>query len=215
MTVQFIGPSGSPASGVIMQNLNLNIGNTSGNCFIGFFNTGGPQTVPYAILTNTYNSKTFMTNSNGQNLGASPYGVLGSGQLTNCKFIDASTAQINSNPSVLVSAVPEASGTILIRFTPTGTFQTQNAVVRAVNLNASSGITDETGLVSSIEIKGFEAGHDSSWTAIGGSTLDNRLFLEDQTASAGPHDYHIALSCSPTAAGERDNFGFLCVIEFL
>jgi len=212
--VSFIAPSGAPAGGYAMESLEVP-GNISGANRIGFFNTGGPEGVPFAIILNTYQNRTFITNASGLNLGQAPYGVVGSGRLLNGKFVTDSTAQLESNPVVNVSDVPIESGTILIRFTPSGTAMTQNAVLRCVQLNASSGVDDQEAIVSDIEVRAFEAGADSSWTAIGGSALSNSLAFNDHDIADTIHDFYPVLSVSPTAIGERTDFGFLFIVEFL
>lgn len=213
-TVRFIAPSGSPASGTIIPTLAA--GNVSGAHFIGFFGAGGPQGVPFAVLVNSYQNKTYITNASGENLGFPPYGVRGSGQLTNVKFITANTIRVNSDGTVTLLSLPEVSGTLLVRFQSTSSVQTQNGLLRAVNLSATSGVSSETSLVSNIDIRGAEASKDSTWTQMGGNTaIDNRLFLADHTTPNITHDFHIALSASPEAVGRRNDWGLFFYVEFL
>lgn len=213
-TVTFIAPSGSPASGTVIPALAA--GNASGAHFIGFFGAGGPGGVPFAVLVGSYQNRTFITSSSGNNLGLHPFGVKGSGQLTNCKFITANTVRVNENPTVTLLTLPEVSGTLLVRFQSSSSIQTQNGLLRAVNLTATSGVSSETALVANIDIRAAEASKDAIWTQIGGNTaIDNRLFLADRTVANITHDFHVAISASPEAVGRRNDWGLFFYIEFL
>lgn len=213
-TVTFIAPSGSPASGTIIPALTA--GNLSGAHFIGFFGAGGPGGVPFAVLVNSYQNKTFITSSSGNNLGVAPYGVRGSGQLTNVKYISSTTMKVNSDGTTNLLQLPEVSGTLLVRFQSGSSVQTQNALLRAVNLTATSGVSSETAIVTNIDIRAAEASRDTTWTQIGGNTAtDNRLFLADRGTANITHDFHIALSASPQAVGRRNDFALFFYIEFL
>lgn len=213
-TVTFIAPSGSPASGTIIPALTA--GNLSGAHFIGFFGAGGPGGIPFAVLVNSYQNKTFITSSSGNNLGVAPFGVRGSGQLTNVKFITTSTIKVNDDGTTNLLLLPEVSGTLLIRFESGSSVQTQNALLRAVNLTATSGVSSETALVTNIDIRAAEASKDTTWTQIGGNTAtDNRLFLDDHGTANTRHDFHVALSASPEAVGRRNDWGLFFYVEFL
>jgi hypothetical protein len=216
-TITFLAPSGAPASGTVIQQLTTP-GNTSGANFVGFFGTGGPQGAPFAVIVDRYQDKTFITNMSGTNLGSPPFGLRGSGQLLNAKFLSANTASLNSFPSVTVGNVPAASGTILIRFNASGvtTARTQNATLRCVVLNASSGVDDITAVVTSLKIQGFEPVNDAVWTQMAGAgATDNRLNFDDQNVTVNQHDFFACLSASPEAVGQRNNFGFFMILEFL
>lgn len=216
-TLTVIAPSGAPANGTIIQQLDPP-GDTSGANRVGFFGGGGPEGVPFAIIVSKYQDKTFITNATGQNLGSAPYGVAGSGELNNSKFVDANTVNVNGQGSVALTGVPQESGTLLIRFEPSGStaVRTQNAIVRTVPLNASSGIDTTDGVVTGLKMQGFEPGADSAWTQTAGiGTLDNRLFLTDHDVADTIHDFFVSLSISPENIGQRNDFGFFVVIEFL
>jgi hypothetical protein len=214
-TVTFLAPSGSPASGLVISSLVP--GAVSGANRIGFFNTGGPQGVPFAILLNTYQKRTFVTNANGENLGLAPYGVVASGRLINHRFVNSASVTVQEQDTVALTDVPEVSGMLLIRFEPdTGTVAAQNTLVRVVNLNSSSGVVDITGLVTGINFQGYEVSKDAAWTAIGGSLAsDNRLFLLDRDVEDSVHDFHIGISASPETIGLRTDWGITFQVEFL
>lgn len=215
--ISFIAPSGSPASGTVMLTLTPP-GNTSGHLFVGYFGIGGPQTVPFAVVIDRYQDKTFITNSSGMNLGSSPFGIRGSGQLLNNKFLTSTTVNANNQDSVLVSAVPQQSGTLLIRLvedTMTNV-RTQNAILRVVALNASSGVDNIESVYTGVKVQGFVPEEDSAWTQMAGvGALDNRLFFNDHNIADVTHDWFVALSASPETVGEKKNFAKLFVVEFL
>lgn len=216
-TLTFLAPSGAPASGVIIEQLTVP-GNTSGANYLGFFGTGGPEGTPFAIIIDRYQDKTFITNMSGTNLGKAPWGLRASGQLINNKYETVNTVNVNGQGAVALSTVPSASGTLLLRFVPSGSIpvRTQNTVLRCVVLNATSGVNDVTSVVTSLKIQGFEPTNQSSWKQMAGAgTIDNQLAFRDHTTSAAQHDFFAALSASPEATGQRNNFGFFLIIEFL
>lgn len=215
-TLTFLAPSGAPASGTIIEQLDPP-GSTSGSNYVGFFGAGGPQDIPFAIIVGNYQDRTFVTNTSGYNLGVAPFGLLASGRLFNHKFVDSTTANVDGDPLPLTS-IPFSSGTVMVQFEPSGATPviTQNTLLRTVTLNASSGINDVTAIVTGLKTQCYEPGSDGSWTnTAGDSALDNRLFLADKNTASLRHDYFVGLSVSPEAVGERNDWGFFFIIEFL
>ncbi len=216
-TLTVLAPSGSLASGVIIQQLDPP-GNTSGASYLGFFGTGGPEGTPFTVIVGQYQDRTYITNPSGTNLGNAPFGLPGSGQLNNHKFIASNLVNVDDGGSVALSGVPQSSGTILLRFVPSGAtpVRTQNTVIRTVPLNASSGVSAADGIVTSLKVWGYEPGADNTWTQTAGiGALDNRLFMVDHDVASLQHDFFASMSASPEAVGERNDFGFLVVLEFL
>ena len=216
-TLTFFAPSGSPARDTVIEQL-IPPGNTSGANHVGFFGAGGPQGVPFAVIVNKFQDTTFITNAEGLNLGVAPFGVQASGELNNFKFETTSLANVSGVAGVLLSDIPAESGTLLIRFEPSGStpVRTQNTLMRTVPLNSASGVDNVSDIVLGLVIQGFEPGADNTWTkTAGNSALDNRLFLLDHNDTDLVHDFFVSLSASPEAVGERNNFGFFFIIEFL
>jgi hypothetical protein len=216
-TLTFLAPSGAPASGTIIEQLDPP-GNTSGANSIGFFGAGGPQGVPFAVIVNNYQDASFITGVSGFNMGVAPFGLKASGELLNSKFIDSTTANVDGDPAVPLTDVPQQSGTLLMRFVPSGSTEvrTQNALLRTVVLNAASGVNNVGDVVVGLKVQGFEPGADSAWTQTAGTgALDNRLFLLDHNVVDLRHDFFATLSAAPENVGERNDFGFFLVIEFL
>lgn len=216
-SLTFIAPSGSPASGTILEQLNPP-GSTSGANHLGFFGAGGPQGIPFAVIVNSYQDRTFITNVNGANLGVAPFGLLGSGELLNHKYLTSSTVNVDGNGGVSLTSVPSESGTLLVRLEASGALsvETQNAIFRAVDLNASSGINDLNSIPANLTIQAYELQEDSVWTQIAGNgAVDNRLFLTDHSFSSPIHDFFIGISASPEQVGVRTNVGYYFVVEFL
>lgn len=218
-TLTFFAPSGSECS----QNYSslfpieqLAPGNTSGANTVGFFGAGGPQGVPFAVIVDRYQDATFITGVSGFNMGVAPFGLPASGKLNNTKFEDSSTANVSGDPGISLTLIPKESGTILMRFVATTPVRTQNTLLRAVVLNATSGIDNVTDVVVGLKVQAFEPGADSAWTQTAGTgAVDNRLFLLDHNVASLQHDFFASLSASPEAVGERNDFGFFMIIEFL
>ncbi len=216
-TLTFFAPSGAPARGTVIEQL-IPPGNTSGANHVGFFGAGGPQGMPFAVIVDKFQDSTYITNTSGFNMGVAPFGVRASGELNNFKFETTSLANVSGVASILLSDIPAESGTLLIRFEPSGStpVRTQNTLMRTVPLNAASGVDNVTDIVIGLVIQGFEPGTDNTWTkTAGNSALDNRLFLLDHNDTDLVHDFFVSLSASPEAVGERNNFGFFFIIEFL
>ena len=215
-TLTFLAPSGAPASGTIIEQLTIP-GNTSGANHLGFFGTGGPQGTPFAIIVDRYQDRTFITNMSGTNLGVAPWGLRASGELINNKYVSLNTVNLGEG-AVALSTVPFASGTLLIRFVPSGSIsvRTQNAALRAVVLNSSSGIDNILSVVTGLKVQGFEPVNDAVWTQMAGvGAIDNQLQFTDRNIALPQHDFFASLSASPEAVGQRNNFGFFMIIEFL
>lgn len=216
-TLTFLAPSGAPASGTIIEQLDPP-GNTSGANHVGFFGAGGPQGVPFAVIVDKYQDSTYVTNTSGVNMGVAPFGLLESGRLNNTKFEEDGLANVNGVGGVELSGIPQLSGTLLIRFEPSGSIavRTQNVLLRTVILNSASGIDDLTGVVVGVKMQGFEPGADNAWTQTAGlGALDNRIFFVDHNDADLVHDFFVSLSASPEAVGQRNDFGMFFVIEFL
>lgn len=223
-SVSFYAPSGAPATlshSSIFPIEDLDPpGNTSGANYVGFFGAGGPQGVPFAVIVDCYQESTYITNTSGFNMGVAPFGLPESGRLINHQFATSTTVRVSGQPEQPLSEVPQESGTVLIRFIPSGSptpsVRTQNGLLRTVVLNASSGIDDVTSIAVGLKVQCYEPTQDSSWTQTAGDgALDNRLFIADRNTSDQVHDYFVAMSASPEAVGERNNFGFFFILEFL
>lgn len=221
-SLTFYAPSGARASAehsslFPIETLNTP-GNTSGANHVGFFGAGGPQGVPFAIIVANYQDASFITNTSGTNLGQAPWGVPASGELNNFKYETSSTANVSGVAGVALIDIPQESGTLLIRFAASGSTEvrTQNTLCRTVVLNSASGVDNVTDIVTNLKIQGFEPGVDSSWTQTAGDgALDNRLFMQDRNVAELVHDFWVGLSASPETVGERNDFGFFFIIEFL
>jgi hypothetical protein len=192
-------------------------GNTSGANHVGFFGAGGPEGTPFAVIVDRYQDKTYITNTSGTNLGADPFGLPGSGELINHKYVSSSTVNVSGLGETALINVTSESGTLLVRFESTvGEVQTQNGIVYTVNLNASSGVDDVSSVVTNLKVQGYEPTVDSTWTQMAGAgAIDNRLLLLDRNTAEVIHDFFVGLSASPETVGERSDFGLFAVIEFL
>ena len=183
-------------------------GDTTSPERLGFFGVAGAPNA--AVVIGSYQDRTHRTNHSGSDLGI----------FINNKFVSSSVASVSGVSFPNMQDMPASSGSLLCRFTePNGNqVSTQNAVLRAVRINASSGVPDITALPQNISVQGFElkntvggAGN-SSWTDM--STTTNSLSLNAQSATASVHDFIVGLSVSPTVAGVNLLFGFAVVLEF-
>lgn len=227
-SLNFYSPSGSPAAGSvitespvaelinIVQLVAPDVASNSGANHLGFFGAGGPEGIPFAVIVDQYQDKTFITNQSGANLGAHPFGIQASGELINHKYVSSSSANVSGLGEVSLTNVTALSGTLLCRFIPTDIVRTQNAIMYTVNLNANSGVNDLTAVPTNLKIQGYEVSKDATWTQTAGvGAVDNRLLLTDHSIANTIHDFFIGLSCSPEQAGERNDFGFVFQVEFL
>jgi hypothetical protein len=215
-TLSFLAASGSALPLYPMQTLDTP-GNTSGANYLGFFGAGGPQGSPYTIVVGQYQDTTHITNASGTNLGTFD-GLPGDGRLINHKYLTNTTVSVSGMGSELLTSVPQGSGSLLIRFESGTSAQVQNSILRAVNLNASSGVSSLTGLVTDIDIRAYAVGdsYGDQWIQLGGTgASDNRLIMDDHSFSSTIHDYHVCISVSPESAGQKNAFGFTMSLEFL
>lgn len=185
-------------------------GDTTAPLRLGFFGiAGAPNST---VLVGNYQDRTHRVDHFGTDLGV----------FINQKFLNSSTAEVSGVSTATTGAdlqdVPAESGTILARFREPNDVlvTTQNAVFRAIVLSSTSGATTGS-FPSEVTIQAYQlpdtdgyAG-DTAWTEI---TAGN-LGLEDQSASATVHDWHIAISLSPDQTGQLRDFGFFLQTEFL
>jgi len=179
---------------------------------IGGFGDSGPGSF---ITVNTYQDKTYTCNESG----VAPDSTINSasGELQNNKYVNSASVNPNGSGSIAVSALTEQDATVRIQFTePSGNaVTTQNAKLKCVALNASSGVDDQSTLVSTVTVHAFEVGQDSAWEKISDDAADNEIDLTARATAAIVHDYHVALSMSPISTGENISFGFLFTIEYI
>lgn len=206
--IEFHASSGSPTHPRQIASLIANSGQDYNR--IGFFNTGGTGTF---ITINTAQDTTYIVNEDGSASGA----FTASGKLSNNKYVNSASVNPNSSGSIAVSALTIPDATVRVRFTqPSGTaVTTQNNVFKAVKLNATSGVDDDTAMVSGVLIYALEVGQDSAWTLISQTGTVNYVTLTSRATSAIVHDYHVALSVIPLAIGVKKDFAFLFKTEFL
>lgn len=190
----------------------LIVSDTESPTRIGFFGAAGAPNSP--VVVGQYQDRTHRTNHNGADLGVA----------INAKYTGDSTVEHSGVPfTAALTNIPGESGTLLLRFQDPNLSNviTQQGVVRAINLNATSGAPDttESALATNITVQALQlpdtdgyAG-DTSWTEIssGGSSLT----LEDQSAEMVVHDYHILLSAAAQVAGRKRDFAIYAQLEFL
>lgn len=164
------------------------------------------------VIVGDYQNRTIRTDNAGTNFG----------QLINVKYVSSTAAEVSGVPFPNPADIPGSSGTVLLRFKePNGTaVQTQNGFFRAIRF--SSNIPANGLKPLNIDIRGLRikdthgnAGQ-SSWTQLadglgGGSDIT----LPNHTSAVNIHDYVMAISASPQAAGTNTAFGFLSQLEYL
>ena len=177
---------------------------------LGFFGAQGAANSPIAV--NAYQDRCHIVDYLGADFGV----------LVQVKFIDANTAEVSGVNFPNPVDIPGGSGTILCRFTDPDTqlVTTQTATFRAVELTAASGVPDISDEPENIDIRALQiqdtngGAGDTAWTQIAGGG-SNSLSLTDQAGEQTVHDFEIAVSASPTAAGRKTDFGFVVDLEFL
>jgi hypothetical protein len=184
---------------------------------LGFFGSLGAPNSP--IVVGQFNARSHITDYLGGDYG----------QLVNARFTGAATAEISGIANAVtghtLATIPQESGTLLMRFRePNDTaVQTQNAVLRAVDLDSNHQALDVTlSTVTNATIYGSELANtdgdagDAAWTQLSdGVGAGTTLTLNNQATEATIHDYHIMLSLSPGQAGRKTNFAFYVQLEFL
>lgn len=179
---------------------------------LGFFGNTGPGSF---VTVNNYQDTTFVVNESGTavNIGVNT----ASGKLQNLKYVNSSTVNPNSSGAVAVNTLSRNDATFRVRFTePSGTaVQTQNVMLRCVALNASSGVDNESAVVSGINVQAIEVGVSTTWEKLSDNASDNYISLSSRTSTAIVHDYHLGLSVSPITTGEKKNFAFLFKLEYI
>lgn len=193
-----------------LEIFNFEAGATASPNRMGFFGLGGAPNS--AVIVGQYQDRTYCTDADGNDLG----------EMINCKFTGTSTVEHSGVPFTAgLENVPPESGTLLCRFTePNDTpVVTQQATFRAINLTAASGAPDIGDLASNVTVRavqlpdtdGFTGG--TSWQEIsdGGSALS----LDDQSAEATVHDFHLLVSASPEVAGRKIDFAYYLQLEYL
>lgn len=178
---------------------------------LGFFGALGAPNSP--VIVGQYQDRTHRTDHDGNDLGI----------WINGKFTGSSSVAISGVPfTANFQTIPQASGTLLLRFTEPNDalVVTQNAIFRAIDLTAASGAPDVANYVSNMTVHAFQLADtdgyagDTAWTQLsdpGGADLT----LEPQTAETTVHDFHIIVSASAGVAGRKRDFAFYCQLEFL
>jgi len=184
---------------------------------LGFFGAGAAPNSP--IIVGQFNSRSHITDYLGADYG----------QLVNTRFTSTTTVEVSGVANAVtghtLATIPQESGTLLMRFRePNNTaVQTQNAVLRAVDLDANHQALDVTlSVVTNATIYGSELANtdggvgDATWTQLSdGAGAGTTLTLNNQATEANIHDYHLMISLSPGQAGRKIDFAFYVQLEFL
>ena len=215
---------GTPSNEAVplIEIFNLEVAATASPNRLGFF---GPNKAPNSpVRIGNYQDHTHRTDNVGTDLG----------ELINVKFIGSNDADVSGVNLTLtghaadggLSAIPQNSGTLLIRFTEPNAqnVQTQNSILRCIGLNAASGVPGGDGssadAATDITVRGAQLadtdgyGGDADWTNMTATTSAS-LSLTDQVQEVTVHDWHVILSATPAAAGRKVDFGFYMETEFL
>lgn len=171
-----------------------------------------------SVRIGQYNTKTYITNSNGTVQGA---------EADNIKYVSPSSAIIGSTGSaVLLRAIPNYQATLNIRATDSTAFQTDNPVLRIYDRsnidNGPSGVTCKvcevvhTGLTQVVNGSG-----NTGWTTPSGSSVT--LTLSGNPCRSGSfsgstdtqHDWYVCLSCTPSSVGSKTQFGLYFEVDYI
>lgn len=208
--IEFFASSGSPAGSFLLDTFVAGSGTEYNR--IGWFGANGPGSY---ITISTYQDRTFMVDEEGSPVIAAINAA--SGELTNLKYINSTQVDPNASGTVLLTTITEQDATLLVHFThPTGAATTvSNIFLKSVNLNAASGVPDDTVGASGVNIYAFEVAQDSTWTKISNDASPNSIQLGDRASSSIYHDFHIGISASPLLTGEKNNFALVFELEYV
>lgn len=193
-------------------------GDTTSPTRIGFFGANGAP--DSAVVVDTFQDNTVRVDHFGN-----PVPSIQAAQFINIKFTGISDAEVSGVSFPNIEDIPSRSGTIMARFLEpnNNAVVTQNAFVRAITINSTSGaLTGTANRPSDVVLYGMQlqdthgnAG-DSSWTLLAdtdGSPTD--LVLNNQAGESSVHDFYLGLSASPKSTGRKRLFGYLVQLEYL
>lgn len=206
----------------------LPINNLTGSG-LGLYGNGG---FGYSVNVGEYQDNTFITDSNGVNLG--PQG-------NNIKYLNIGSGIVNSAASgIPLTAIPNYLATLNIRFTHTSAVTLQNGRLRIYdrsNINApASGVTTKVARVIHVDTTQTNNGSgDSVWVGaatnpltgtptVGGSGIICTFSGSPGQSGYSPngpstvdarHDFYANISSSPDSIGSKTLFGLYFYVEYL
>ncbi len=188
--------------------------NSSG---VGFYGSSFAASIPVS----SWNSRTFITNSNGTLEG--PEG-------NNIKWTHANSGIIGSTgSSVVLTRIPNYLSTLNIRFTHSSGVQTSNATLyiydRTSINNGPSGVTCKVAeVIHTDTVQNNNGSGDTSWITAAGTGTTVSFVGSPGTSGLSPsgtstidsrHDWYAAISASPDSVGSKTNFGLYFSCEYI
>lgn len=184
---------------------------------LGFFAGGFGESVPVG----DYNSRTFITNSNGTVEGP---------EVDNIKYSSPGSAILGQSGSpIALTAIPNYKATLNARFTFDSGVRTQNVEARIFDrTDVNAGATGVTTKVAEIIHSGItqtdNGSGDTTWITPAGSAVVVDLVSSPGTSGLSPsgidtvdtrHDWYLAISASPDSIGSKTQFGLYISLEYL
>lgn len=184
---------------------------------IGFY---GSNSFGTSIAVGSYNSRTFITDSTGTAQGP---------EVDNCKYQSNSGVIVGQTGSgINLLALPNYLSTLNIRFTHSSPVEVQNVKLygydRVNKNNAPSGVNLYAAEIIHPDTTQTLSGSGSAeWVLLQGSGSILNLSSGPGTSGLSPngpstsdtrHDWHLAISSSPTTVGSHE-YSLLCELEYL
>lgn len=184
---------------------------------LGFFGDGFGVSLGVGL----YNSRTFITNSNGTSEGP---------EVDNIKYTASNSGIIGqAGSSVLLTQIPNYKSTLNARFTHPTAVKVANTEFRIFdrnNINSpASGVTCRVAeLIHPDTAQNNNGSGDATWITAAGSGVVVDLVDSPGTSGLSPsgsnttdtrHDWYLAISVSPDTVGAKTNFGGYISTEYI
>ena len=196
---------------------NFDIKSVSPSSGLGFFDSGFGISIPVG----SYNSRTFITNSNGTVEGP---------EVDNVKYVSSGSAILGqAGTPVALTQIPNYLASLIIELESDTAVKTRNAEVRIYDRSdidaAPSGVTCYGAEVIHPATSQTNTGSgDSVWSQLYGSGSTLTMVDSPGTSGLSPsgtdttdtiHHWFLALSATPQTIGSKTQFGLYFAVEYL
>lgn len=184
---------------------------------LGFYDDGFGISIPVA----SFNSRTFITNSNGTVEGP---------EVDNVKYVSSGSAILGqAGTPIALLAVPNYLATLIIELESDTAVKTRNAEVRIYDRSdidvAPSGVTCYGAeIIHTGTTQVANGSGDATWTQLYGSGSTLEMVDSPGTSGLSPsgidttdtlHHWYLALSATPQSIGSKTQFGLYFSVEYL
>lgn len=196
---------------------NFDIQEIDSSSGIGFYGDGFGVSIPVG----EYNTRTFITSSNGTVEGP---------EVDNVQYVSSGSAILGQAGSpVALTAIPNYLATLRVQFENDTAVKTRNAEVRIYDRDdidtAPDGVTCYVAeVVHTGTSQTNDGSGDTTWTQCYGSGSTLALVDSPGTSGLSPsgidttdtvHHWYLALSATPQSIGSKTDFGLYFSVEYL